>query len=240
MKKGFWLMMSAMLAGAAAAAAPLKIVCFGDSITGQPNLRSYLKYSFVLDAMLEARLGPGRATVINRGIGGDTTTGALRRLPGDVLAQHPDITVVLLGGNDAAQPGRTGETRRNLTAIVRQLKEAGSRVLLMQYHLLPNPEHPERAWQHLDDNNDLIAEVAAAEQVPLLDLAAPMRQTLEQGRTSELRSRDEKTGVADWREVPLTQEHLVNAVDGVHLNPGGELVVARAVFRKLLELGWIQ
>lgn len=34
-------------------------------------------------------------------------------------------------------------------------------------------------------------------------------------------------------------ESLTNAVDGVHLNPLGEVVIARAVAGKLRGLGWL-
>ena len=217
----------------------MKLVCLGDSITGQPNLRFYLKYSFILDCMFEARLGPGAVEVVNRGIAGDTTLGALRRLKGDVLDLRPDIVTILLGGNDGCQKLDTAGTRANLAEIVRSVKAAGAKVLLMQYHCLPNPAQPETAWTLLQANNGLIAEVAAEAGVPCLDLAAPLAAAAAGGRTWELLGRDDATGVADWREVPVVQEHLASKVDGVHLNPGGEVVVARAIFAKLLALGWI-
>ena len=39
------------------------------------------------------------------------------------------------------------------------------------------------------------------------------------------------------RRHPRTE--LVNATDGIHLNPRGEMVYARAIFAKLDELGWL-
>ena len=218
----------------------MRLVCLGDSITGAPNLRMFLKYSFILDCMFEARLGPGAVEVVNRGIAGDTTLGALRRLRGDVLDLRPDIVTILLGGNDGCQHVDPSQTRANLVEIVRQIQTTGANILLMQYHCLPNPEQPETAWTLLQANNALIADVAAAEGVPCLDLAQPMSAACAGSATWELAGRDDATGIADWRLVPLTQEHLANKVDGVHLNPAGELVIARTVFAKLLDLGWIK
>ncbi len=216
----------------------LKVICFGDSITGQPNLKRYLKWSSVLECMLDARLGDPNAMVLNRGIGGDTTSGACKRLAGDVLDLKPDIVVILLGGNDAQQGVDPAKVRENLETIVRACRKIDAKVLLMQYHVLPNPESPDTAWVKLADNNQLIADVATAEGVPVLDMHAPMERALKLSLTSELAGR--KDGVADWRSVPLVQEHLVNAKDGVHLNSAGELVFAKTVFRKLDELGWIK
>lgn len=216
----------------------MKIVCLGDSITGQPNLAGYLKWSFVLEAMCDAAKGPGRVQVVNRGIGGDTSAGALKRLQGDVLDERPDVVVILLGGNDAGQKRPQADVKADLETIVRKVKGAGAKVLLLQYAVLPNPAQPETAWVHLDGNNVLIAEIAGAEQVPLLNMATAMGDALKNQQVSELKGLDEE-GVATWETQPLAQQHLVSATDGVHLSPGGELVFARSIFEKLSRLGWL-
>ncbi|TWU17483.1 Acetylxylan esterase precursor [Novipirellula galeiformis] len=63
-----------------------KVVCFGDSITKQG-------YSEILASLLDVQ-------AINAGVGGNTTSQALRRMSRDVLAQHPDVVVILFGTND--------------------------------------------------------------------------------------------------------------------------------------------
>lgn len=216
----------------------MKIVCLGDSITGQPNLAGYLKWSFVLEAMCDAAKGPGRVQVVNRGIGGDTSAGALKRLQGDVLDERPDVVVILLGGNDAGQKRPQADVKADLETIVRKVKAAGAKVLLLQYAVLPNPAQPETAWVHVDGNNVLIAEIAGAEQVPLLNMAEAMGDALKNQQVSELKGLDEE-GVATWETRPLARQHLVSATDGVHLSPGGELVFARSIFEKLSRLGWL-
>lgn len=216
----------------------VKIVCLGDSITGQPNLASYMKWSFILEVMCDAAKGPGAVQVVNRGIGGDTSAGALKRLQGDVLDEKPDVAIILLGGNDAGQKRPPAEVKTDMETIVRKIKGVGARVLLLQYAVLPNPASPETAWVHLDDNNALIAEIAAAEEVPLLDMASAIGEALKNQRVSELLGRA-GNGIATWETRPLTQAHLVSASDGVHLSPGGELVFARAIFEKLSRLGWL-
>ena len=197
----------------------MTIVCFGDSITGcrprEAYLDKYVKWSDLIQLMAEARTGAGSVTVLNRGLAGDQTPDALARLPADVLAELPAITIVLLGGND--RPEQRAATRTNLTAIVAQLKAAGSQVLLLQYAVVPNPAAAEKTWFHLAHKNDLIAAVAAEQAVPVLALQPAF----------------------DAARRTQSQPELVNAVDGVHLAPGGELVIARAVFTKLLDLKWL-
>lgn len=196
---------------------PTKIVFLGDSITGRSDLVHYLKFSHIVDCMIEARWGAGKAVVVNRGIGGNTTTDVLKRFQTDVLDEHPDLVVLLISGNDANLKTPQEVTRANLKEIVTRLHGVGSKVLLLQYHMLPNPQNPEKAWVHLPANNGLIAEVAAETGCPVLNMAPLMQAALGTHAVTE----------------------LVNEADGVHLNSGGELVYARAVFAKLLELGWL-
>ena len=196
----------------------LKIVFLGDSITGSSDLAHYLKFSHIVECMIEARWGAGRAVVVNCGIAGDTTAGVLKRLQPDVLDEKPDIVVMLIGGNDVSNKSPQEETRAHLKQIVASLQAAGSKVLLLQYHLVPNPANPETAWRHLTDNNGVIADVAAGAGFPVLDMNPPMQSALATHKVAE----------------------LVNRMDGVHLNPGGELVYARSVFARLLELGWLE
>jgi acyl-CoA thioesterase I len=68
---------------------PKKIVFLGDSTThfwlGSPWFQQYL----------------GQGIFIEKGVGGDKTTGMLARFQTDVIDQHPDVVVILGGANDA-------------------------------------------------------------------------------------------------------------------------------------------
>lgn len=111
------------------------IACFGDSLTagyGAPAGHSYPDY---LRQLLDSRGYHYR--VLNMGISGDTTKDAVNRLP-NVLAAHPAITVVELGGNDALRGLPLTATRANLEHVISALQHAGVKVALAGITLPPN------------------------------------------------------------------------------------------------------
>ena len=112
------------------------IVALGDSLTAGLGVAADEAYPALLEARL-AREGLGRYRVVNAGVSGDTTAGALRRLDW-VLRARPAIVVVALGANDGLRGLPVAAMRDNLVAIVTRLREAGVRVLLAGMRLPPN------------------------------------------------------------------------------------------------------
>lgn len=135
--------------------------------------------------------------IINAGVGGNTTKMAQARFEKDVLSVKPDVVVIMFGINDAAvdvwkdppadKPRVSLEDyRRNLTEMIRDLKEQGARVVLMT----PNPIY----WSEttlrlygkppyqpddvdgfnvlLRDYNTALEEIAKTEEVGLVDVFA--------------------------------------------------------------------
>ncbi|HEV3076660.1 MAG TPA: arylesterase [Thermoanaerobaculia bacterium] len=111
------------------------VVFLGDSLTAGLGLPADQAYPALLAREL---LGDGFAVrVINAGVSGDTSAGGLRRLRW-LLAQHPAVVVVGLGGNDAMRGQPPAEIERNLREIVTQARQAGARVLLLGMQIPPN------------------------------------------------------------------------------------------------------
>ena len=104
-----------------------KVVAYGDSLTALPGWVTMMR-------------GEIASEVINHGVGGDTTTLALKRLD-SVLAENADLVIVNFGMNDAAQyvngsgnlvPLRLYEA--NYRKIIEALLDAGSAVVLVTPH----------------------------------------------------------------------------------------------------------
>lgn len=75
--------------------------------------------------------------IINAGISGDSAPGGLKRLERDVLAYHPDLTVVCFGLNDCGG-GLDGLKvyADSLRQILTKLKENDSEVILMTPNMM--------------------------------------------------------------------------------------------------------
>ena len=122
-----------------APAAPV-IVALGDSLTAGPGLRPEEAYPARLQERIRSAGLPH--IVMNEGISGDTTTGALARLE---RALRPDtaILIVALGANDGLRGVPIETVDRNLRAIVERARERGVRVLLCGMETPPT-----RGWDY--------------------------------------------------------------------------------------------
>ena len=120
-----------LLVPATAHADPIRIVAYGDSNTagfgvGVPN-----KYPSQLARALIAR--GHDVEVVNAGVSGDTTAGALRRFD-KAFPEGTDVAIVFLGRNDMRFGFSMETTRRNLDEIVGRLRARGVEVILAGFH----------------------------------------------------------------------------------------------------------
>jgi acyl-CoA thioesterase-1 len=102
------------------------IIAFGDSLTAGYGAGPGEDYP----SGVSRRLG---IAVMNAGVNGDTTEGAMARLDDDVLSRDPRIVLVGLGGNDFLQSVPIATTEANLRTIVRRSREAGAMVVLLGF-----------------------------------------------------------------------------------------------------------
>lgn len=113
----------------------VKVVFLGDSLTAGPGLAENETYPRLIENRL---LDQGYdVEVVNAGVSGDTTAGGLSRLDW-LLDQDPDVVVVGLGANDALRGQDLSRTEENLRDIVRGVRQAGARVLLLGMKIPPS------------------------------------------------------------------------------------------------------
>lgn len=108
----------------------VRIVCFGDSVTGiYYHTGGRSAYPEVIRDALAARHPGGRVKVFNAGKSGHTTTNGLGRIQQDVLVHKPHLVTVMFGLNDVAK-GNIDLYRKNLVEIVTKCRAAGAEVIL--------------------------------------------------------------------------------------------------------------
>lgn len=133
----------ALAAGlAAGAAAEVRILAFGDSLTqgyGLPEAQGFVPR---LQAWLDAH-GAADVTVVNAGVSGDTTAGGLARIDW-ALTDDVDGVIVALGGNDMLRGIDTAVMRENLDGILAAIRARDLPVILAG---LPVPANYGRAYR---------------------------------------------------------------------------------------------
>ena len=129
----------------------MKIMCMGDSITygnGLTNLSD--RWSDIV----AARTG---YTLVNLGIGGDTTGGMLARCQTQVFAKYPDVLHILGGTNDICFTYDYHQAFANMVSMIRHAQTFGVPLLIG----IPIPFVPERfnnyEWFQ-DRDNDYITQ----------------------------------------------------------------------------------
>jgi acyl-CoA thioesterase-1 len=119
----------------AAAAEPVEIVGFGDSLMAGYQLDAGQSFPERLEVALRAK--GHEVTVANAGVSGDTTSGGLSRLDWSV-PEGTDLVILELGANDMLRGISPEITERNLDAMIARLKERGIAILLAGMVAAPN------------------------------------------------------------------------------------------------------
>lgn len=191
-----------------------RIAICGDSITEQK------RYSLILESYLTACLPDLEITCRQFGWSGEQAGGFLKRMESDVLRFQPTFATSCYGMNDFRyvpfNDPVAADYRKNLTTMVRNFKQAGTRVLLGSPGIIDSVPHwvktasgtKEELNLALSKFRNIGIEVAAAEQVSFADLYRPML-------------------LADFHAKKLHgPEFKVAGKDGVHPGWAGQVIMA--------------
>ena len=112
------------------------IVAMGDSLTAGYGLDPAEAYPAVLEARLRQEGYLWR--VVNAGISGETSSGALSRVDWVVARLKPDIVILVTGANDGLRGIDPQLLAENLRALVRRLQASGALVVLGGMKMVSN------------------------------------------------------------------------------------------------------
>jgi hypothetical protein len=172
-----------------------------------------------------------RVTFINTGWGGDQVTrnecgpcngvGGLARIKRDVIDHRPTVVTLLFGMNDGRYYDFDEPTLKvyvdGLTAIIREIKaKTAARIFLMTPTVYDGTRNT--PWSHTSRYNDVLdryseaaRQIAAREQLPVIDLHAVTTDALMKAKKND----------PAYTFLP----------DGVHPQEDGQLVMAAEILR---------
>ncbi|QFU75865.1 arylesterase [Halioglobus maricola] len=140
------------------------ILVLGDSISAAYGMS--LQEGWV--ALLERQIAqdhPG-TVVVNSSISGETTGGALRRLPALLEEHEPTLVIVELGGNDGLRGFPLSAFRDNLSELARVSQGAGAAVLFLPMEIPPN--YGSRYTRGFRESFTLVAETSGSQLAPFI------------------------------------------------------------------------
>ena len=184
----------------------------GDSITAA-GARSGGYCNLLIQALRAEGI---TAKPIYKGIGGHKSNQMLKRVDRDILQHKPDWMTLSCGVNDVWH-GKNGvnleDYKKNMAAIVDKAQAAGVKVLILTSTMIKEDQSGDLN-QKLIPYNNFLRELAKEKKCLLADLNADMQEAL-------------KTAPADLpKGKKLTG-------DGVHMNPHGNVMMARGVAKAL-------
>lgn len=203
-----------------------RLAICGDSITEQKM------YSRIIETYLTVCVPELEITARQYGWSGEKCDGFLRRMERDCLTFTPTIATICYGMNDARyRPfditnGRWYED--HLTAIVRNFKDAGARVVVGS----PGCSGKIANWVQsrsgtLDEHNlnlcalrDIAIEVAEAEQISFADIFWPMYQA-------------QFTAPQKYPQPEGQEPYAVAGRDGIHPGWAGQVIMAYSFLRAM-------
>ncbi|MEN4939044.1 arylesterase [Stenotrophomonas sp. TWI273] len=156
------LLLMPMLACAKAPDTRAAVLVVGDSLSAAHNIPAASGWVNLLQQRVKQQIKAPPA-IINASISGETTAGALTRLPGLLEKHRPSVVVIELGGNDALRGLTPAQLQGNLEKMIVASQKAGAKVLLLGIDVPPNygPAYRQRLRQ-------TYAALAKQYDVPLL------------------------------------------------------------------------
>ena len=137
------------------------ILVSGDSLSAAYGMSLDQGWVALLQQRLRDQGYPHR--VINTSVSGETTSGALGRLPQALKRHHPKVVLVELGANDGLRGQPLKQLRANLSKMIKLSRDAGAAPLLFEMRLPPN-----YGKEYTEGFHRSFAEIAHAEKVPLV------------------------------------------------------------------------
>jgi lysophospholipase L1-like esterase len=210
-----------------------KFLAFGDSLTQGNNGCNDLdcdnlaapqlidvgyEYPTILQQLLAARYTLQTVQVIESGKGGETAAEGSYRLPVEMTRYQPDAVLIMEGVNEFFFDDSASQAAGSLRAQVQRAKAGGAKQVFLAT-LPPEIAGSRRAWgaPHLSDLNGRIRDIAAQEQVVLVDVFTALNTDVTRYISSQEAYGKCCSSDSGW-------------ADGLHLTRAGRVKLAETFF----------
>ncbi len=113
------------------------IMILGDSLSAGYGIQPQQGWVHLLQKRLEQQY-PKQHKVVNASVSGETTSGALARMPKLLQTHRPDLVVIELGGNDGLRGQPPQMIQKNLASLIQQSQKAKAKVVVFGMKMPPN------------------------------------------------------------------------------------------------------
>ncbi|WP_216934024.1 MULTISPECIES: arylesterase [unclassified Acinetobacter] len=113
------------------------IMILGDSLSAGYGIQPQQGWVHLLQKRLDQQY-PKQHKVVNASVSGETTSGALARLPKLLQTHRPDLVVIELGGNDGLRGQPPQMIQKNLASLIQQSQKAKAKVIVFGMKMPPN------------------------------------------------------------------------------------------------------
>jgi lysophospholipase L1-like esterase len=190
-----------------------KIGFLGDSITAQGNSMWCGYVNLVMSALNANGI---KAVKVPAGISGHKSNQMLARLDKDVLSKKPQYMTLSCGVNDVWHDKRgvpLDQYKANITKIVEKAQAAGVKVYILTATMISENQQAKNN-QKLIAYNDFLRQLAKEKNCVLVDLNKDMQEEI----------------AAIKKKYPNFKGNYLT-VDGVHMNPLGNMMMARGILK---------
>ena len=191
-----------------------KIGFLGDSITAQGNSVQCGYINLVMSALKANGIN---AQKIPAGVGGNKAPQMLKRLDRDVLSKKPQYMTLSCGVNDVWH-GKRGvpldKYKVNITKIVEKAQAAGVKVYILTATMITEDQKAANN-QKLIAYNDFLRQLAKEKNCVLVDVNKEMQELIASVK----------------KKYPNFKGKFVATYDGVHMNPIGNIMMARCILK---------
>ena len=113
------------------------VMLLGDSISAGYGIEPQQAWVNLLQKRLDQQY-PKQHKVVNASVSGETTSGALARLPKLLQTHKPNVVVIELGGNDGLRGQPPQMIQKNLAQLIQQSQKANATVVVLGMKMPPN------------------------------------------------------------------------------------------------------